>query len=223
MTAIVTIPYDKRVHRIAFPQRSAASATLVDDADRGELEALLRSTSVVESHRSGERRLVEPGDDYVGEHRDYVLAPFAYRSASRFSDGSFGVLYAAESRDTALYEVLTRLSRTYRDGDAPALETRKQHLTLRMVAPDLVDICRERVRDVDRAIYDPNGYGASQSFGAAIRETHPGLTYDSVRHERGICVGAFIPRIISDVRLQTPISVVWDGRRFTETKDIRPL
>lgn len=223
MTAIVTIPYDKRVHRIAFPQRAAASATLVDEADRGELEALLRSTSVIESHRSGERRLVEPGDDYVGEHRDYVLAPFAYRSASRFSDGTFGVLYAAESRDTALYEVLTRLARTYRDGNAPALETRKQHLTLRVVAPDLVDICRERVRDIDGAIYDPNGYGASQTFGATIREAHPGLTYDSVRHKHGVCVGAFIPRIISDVRLQAPISVVWDGRRFTEIKAIRPL
>jgi hypothetical protein len=217
MTAIVTIPYDKRVHRIAFPQRAATSATLVDEADRGELEALLRSTSVIESHRSGERRLLEPGDDYVGEHRDYVLAPFAYRSPSRFSDGTF------ESCDTALYEVLTRLSRTYRDGNAPAQETRKQHLTLRVVAPDLVDICRERVRDVDGAIYDPSGYGAWQSFGAAIREAHPGLTYDSVRHEHGVCIGAFIPRIISDVRLQAPISVVWDGRRFTETKAIRPL
>ena len=223
MRAIVTIPYDKRVHRIAFPLRSALTATLVDEADRGELEALLQSTSVIESHRAGERRLVEPGDDYVGEHRDYVLAPFAYRSASRFSDGSFGVLYAAETRDTALYEVLARLSRTYRDGRAPAQETRKQHVTMRVVAPDLVDVCRRRVRDVDVAIYDPDGYGASQSFGAAIREAHPGLTYDSVRHERGVCVGAFIPRIVSDVRLQAPLSVVWDGSRFTEAKDIRPL
>jgi hypothetical protein len=68
VTAIVTIPYDKRVHRIAFPQRAVASATLVDEVDRGELEALLRSTSVIESHRSGERWLIEPGDDYVGEH-----------------------------------------------------------------------------------------------------------------------------------------------------------
>jgi hypothetical protein len=211
------------VHRIAFPQRARESATLVDEADRGELEALLRTTSVIESHRAGELRLFESGDDYVGEHRDYVLAPFAYRSASRFSDGSFGVLYAAESRETALYEVLTRLSRTYRDGSAPAQETRKQHLTLRVVAPDLVDICRGRVGDVDAAIYDPNAYGASQSFGASIREVHPGLTYDSVRHEHGVCVGAFIPRIISDVRLQTPVSVVWDGEQFTETKDIHPL
>lgn len=223
MTAIATIAYDKRVHRVAFPQRSPLTATLVEEVDRGELEALLATTSVIESHRAGELRIVEAADDYVGEHRDFVLAPFAYRSPSRFSDGSFGVLYAGETRDTAVYEVLSRLSRTYLDGQAPAQETRKQHLTFRVVAPDLVDICRARVPSVDVAIYDPSGYSAAQAFGATIREAHPGLTYDSVRHEHGICVGAFIPRIVSDVRLQSLISVVWDGRAFIETKDIRPL
>src|ERR1700681_4374567 len=105
MTAIATVDYDARVHRIAFPQRSPLTETLVDAEDRSALAALLASTSVIESHRAGERRIVAPEDDYVGDHRDYVLAPFAYRAVSRFSDGSFGVLYAAESRDTALHEV----------------------------------------------------------------------------------------------------------------------
>ena len=185
--------------------------------------ALLASTSVIESHRAGDRKIVAPQDDYVGDHREYVLAPFAYRSASRFSDGSFGVLYAAETRETALREILSKLSRTYLDGRAPAQETRKRHLTLRLVAANLVDICRARVPRTDAALYDPANYSAAQAFGAKIRERHPGLTYDSVRHRAGICVGAFVPRIVSDVRLQSALSVVWDGRRFIEQKDIRPL
>jgi RES domain-containing protein len=223
MTAFATVDYDERVHRIAFPQRSPLTETLVDTEDRSALAALLASTNVIEAHRAGDRRIVAPEDDYVGDHRDYVLAPFAYRSASRFSDGSFGVLYAAESRDTALREVLSRLARTYLDGSAPAQETRKQHLILRVVAGDLVDICRARVPDVDVALYDTASYAAAQAFGSAIREHHPGLTYDSVRHRGGVCVGAFVPRIVSDVRLQSALSVVWDGQRFTEQKDIRPL
>jgi RES domain len=223
MTAIPTIDYDKRVHRVAFPQRAAQTETLVDPEDRSVLAALLASTSVIESHRAGDRKIVAPQDDYVGDHREYVLAPFAYRAPSRFSDGSFGVLYAAETRETALREVLSKLSRTYLDGRAPAQETRKRHLTLRLVASNLIDICRARTRHADAALYDPADYAVAQTFGARIRECHPGLTYDSVRHRGGTCVGAFVPRIVSDVRLQSILSVVWNGREFVEQKDIRPL
>jgi RES domain-containing protein len=223
MNSIVAIAYDQRVHRISFPQRSALTATLVDPTDRGELEALLASTSVIESHRAGERRIVAIDEDYVGEHRDYVLAPFAYRSATRFSDGSYGVFYAAESRETALCEVVSRLARTYIDGNAPAQETRKQHLTLRIVADELVDVRVAQVPNVDTAIYDAEDYAAAQSFGSQIRDLHPGLAYDSVRHRGGVCVGAFIPRILSDVRLESILSVVWDGSAFVERKDIYQL
>ncbi|MGH7706771.1 MAG: RES family NAD+ phosphorylase, partial [Vulcanimicrobiaceae bacterium] len=192
MTASATIAYDKRVHRIAFPLRSPLTETLVDPTDRVDLEALLASTSVIESHRSGDRRIVAPDADYVGDLREYVLAPFAYRSASRFSDGSFGVLYAGETRETALREVLSRLTRVYLDGRAPAQETRKQHLTLRIVAADRVDIRSKYAPAVDTAIYHPTDYTAARSFGSSIRERYPGLTYDSVRHRGGVCVGAFV-------------------------------
>ncbi len=220
---IATVAYDKRVHRIAFPQRSPLTASLVEPRDRGDLETLLATTSVIESHRAGDQRIVPPEDDYVGDHREFILAPFAYRSPSRFSDGSFGVLYAAESRETAFYEVVSRLTRVYTDGRAPAQETRKRHLTLRVVADPMADIRRVSSPDFDAGVYDPNDYTVSRSFGARIRDRFPGLTYDSVRHREGVCVGAFIPRLISDVRLQLIVSIVWDGAQFVERKDIRPL
>lgn len=223
MSSFTSIAYDKRVHRVAFPQRSPITLTLVDPEDYADLEALLDSTSLVESHRRGDRRIVEQDDDYVGNHREYVLAPFAYRVESRFSDGSFGVLYSAEHRETALKEVLSRLTRVYRDGDAPEQETRKQHLTLRVVADAIADVRKSVVPNIDRAIYDPENYKAARAMGCIVREKFPGLTYDSVRHEGGICLGVFIPRIISDVRLESTIAIVWSGSEFSEFKDIHPL
>jgi hypothetical protein len=218
-----SIAYDKRVHRIAFPLRSPLTQTLVDSSDRGDLEALLASTNLVESHRAGDRRIVPAEDDYVGDHREYVLAPFAYRSATRFSDGSFGVLYAAEAFETALVETVSWLTRFYVDGNAPPQQTRKQYLTLRVVADPLADIRRALVRDVDAAVYDSDDYKASRALGARIREHLPGITYDSVRHIGGACVGAFIPRIVSDVRLELILEMVWNGTAFVERKDVYPL
>lgn len=223
MSGFATVAYDRRVHRVAFPLRSPLTLTLVDPNDRADLEALLASTNLVESHRAGERRIVPPADDYVGDHRDYVLAPFAYRSATRFSDASYGVLYAAEVFETALLEAVSWLTRVYRDGNAPPQQATKQHLTFRIVADPLADLRRRTVPNVDVAIYDPNDYSVARALGARLREEFPGITYDSVRHSNGTCVGAFVPRIISDVRLESLLELVWNGTAFVARKDIHPL
>jgi hypothetical protein len=223
VSGFATVAYDQRVHRVAFPQRSPLTITLVDSNDRADLEALLDSTNLVESHRAGERRIVAPEDDYVGDHRDYVLAPFAYRSATRFSDGSYGVFYAAEVFETALLEAVSWLTRVYADGGAPPQQTTKQYMTLRIVADPLADVRRRTATDVDGAIYDPNDYRAARLLGAQLRAQFPGVTYDSVRHRDGTCVGAFVPRIISDVRLESILELVWNGTAFVERKDVHPL
>ena len=223
MSAFATTAYDKRVHRVAFPQRSPLTETLVDAGDRNDLEALLASTNLVESHRAGERRIVSLEDDYVGAHREYVLAPFAYRSETRFSDGSFGVLYAAEAFETAIAETVSWMTRIYRDSKAPPQQTRKQYLTFRVVAISLADVRRAVFPDVSAAVYDPDDYTVSRALGARIRAQLPGVIYDSVRQKGGTCAGVFVPRIVSDVRLDRIVELVWDGKAFIERKDVHPL
>ncbi|MDP9018630.1 MAG: RES family NAD+ phosphorylase [Candidatus Eremiobacteraeota bacterium] len=223
MSEFLVREYDMRVHRLAFPQRSAATLTLVDDEDIPALDALLAAVNAVDRHRSGESRVFAPEDDYVGEHREYILAPFIHKCASRFSDGSFGILYASHELDTAIKEVVSRLTRYYEDGAAPPQETRKEHYTLRIVANDLVEVRASVVPGVDRRLYEATDYSASQSFGAHIRLTHSAVLYDSVRHSGGVCVGAFVPRICSDVQLGDLFDVVWDGARFSELKHVQHL
>jgi hypothetical protein len=180
-------------------------------------------TSLVEQHRAGDRRIVASDDDYVGAHREYVLAPFAYRSATRFSDGTFGVLYASESQETSLREAAYWAQALYSDSKAPPQEVRRQYLTLRLVADPLADIRRFVSLEVDPLVYDRSSYAVSQRLGGELRSMYPGLLYDSVRHDGGTNAGAFVPRIISDVRLEYEIGLVWNGSRFSEFKPIRPM
>lgn len=165
-----------------------------------------------------------PEDDYVGDHREYVLAPFAYPNASRFSDGRFGVLYAAFDLDTAAAEVAYWLSNPYQDTAAPpGIQPRKMHVTMRTVA-ELSDVRIARSSDVSSAIYDKDDYAISRKLGLELHTARcPGLWYDSVRRNSGECVAAFIPRIVSDARPQGEIEFLWGGARFTEYKPIRVL
>ncbi len=176
-----------------------------------------------ELHRSGELPPFSPSNDYIGPHLDFALAPFAYLSASRFSAGKFGVFYAAHDFETAVAEVAHHMTPSYRDGDATPMITRKQYLDARVVSARIADIRFASVPNLDIRLYDTQDWSAGQTFGESIHETHDGIVADSVRRAGGTCVGAFVPRIISDIRLQRVVEFVWDGTRFTEYKETRPI
>lgn len=221
---VVSTACDSLVHRLAM--LPSAVGTLADSEDAGEVRALLKLTDPIERHRAGEdvTRIFPPEDDYVGDHRKYVLAPFAYPNASRFSDGSFGILYAAFDLDTAAAEVAHWLSKPYQDTVAPAgIQPRKMYVTMRTVA-DLSDVRTSSSSNVSSAIYDKDNYTVSRQLGLELHAArHPGLWYDSVRRNSGECIAAFLPRIISDARPQYEVEFLWNGDRFAEFKPIRPL
>jgi hypothetical protein len=223
VSAFITIEYDERVHRLAYLPRADETKTLVDKHEGGELRALLALTDRSELHRSGELPLFAPANDYVGPHLEFALAPFAYLSASRFSSGNFGVFYAAHDFETAVAEAAHHMTPTYRDGDATPMRTRKQYLDARVVSEQIADVRVAYVPNVDVRLYDPQDWTAGQSFGKSIHETLDGLVSDSVRRAGGTCVGAFVPRIISDIHLQRVVEFVWDGARFAEYKETRSI
>lgn len=196
--------------RLAFPIRSAVLATLVDtDDERSELDTLRAATSVA----TGE-------DPWT-----YVHAPFASPTPSRFSDGTYGVLYAANSFVTAVRESAYHLGRVYADGRAPAMETRRIRLGLHL-AGDVVDARRKADAGVDTAIYnpDPHRYGPAQAFGAQVRSRSAGLHYDSVRNPQGgHCIAAFSSALVRAAHVAGACALVWDGRRFAEEHEIRAL
>jgi hypothetical protein len=217
----VPATFDRDVERLATPIDHPAQE-LVEPRMAGDVRALLALTDTVERHRAGDVRIITPEDDYVGDHKEYVLRPFAEPSESRFSDGSFGVLYAGLLFQTALHESVFWLTRFFTDSPmrAGAVAT-KVHLTFRACAP-VADI---RVASGGiNSIYDGDDYTISRKCGAQLRgEKHNGLWYDSVRHTGGECLGLFVPRVVSNVRINDRIEFEWDGSRFGTYKSVRSL
>lgn len=155
-----------------------------------------------------QRRVSGPG-------ASYLMAPFTHVSTdrpSRFSDGSYGVLYAAETFETAVFETIHHHGRFL----AATAET-----------PGWTSQFREIVLDIDSDLHDVRGespalaplrdrddYAAPQAFGRALRALgSDGIVYPSVRHEGGECAGLFWPDIASGPRQGRHLDYHWDGER----------
>jgi len=212
--------FDAHVDRLSTPIEHPAEK-LVESAMAGDIRALLALTDAVERHRSGDIRIVAPEEDYVGDHKEYVLRPFAHPAESRFSDGTFGVLYAGASVHTAIDESVYWLTRFYLDSTFPAgTIAPKIHLVFRTVAP-LADV--RMARGGISSIYDPDDYTISRMWGVQLRSAHGGLWYDSVRRKGDECIGLFIPRFVSNVRVAGRFEFEWNGSKFTSVKEVFDL
>lgn len=163
----------------------------------------------------GQLSLVPPAERLTGPGATLIMAAFTHLNplGSRFSDGSWGVYYAAASLETAVAEVshhraafLARTAEEVIDID------------LRWIQADLMDKLHDlREQGVAwPAVYDPVSYGASQALGRALRTNgSAGIAYDSVRHPQGQCVAIFRPRALSKARAAGHIGLHWDGRTIT--------
>jgi len=166
---------------------------------------------------------VPPEDRIAGPGTAYIMAAFTHINplGSRFSDGSYGVFYAARALETAVVETQYHLARFLTDGSVAAGEFDQRVLEIDLNG--LLHSIRGRRRDL-AAIYDPASYAASQPFGRRLRERDSlGIVYDSVRHRGGVCAGVFRPPVLSNCRERSWLCYVWDGREFTHTYEKRPL
>lgn len=221
MASYTSATLDQTIERLATPLTHPAE-DLVDIQEAAGVRALLAATDSIELHRAGERAIVTPDNDYVGDHKEYVLAPFSAPAESRFSDGSYGVLYAGFSFDTAREEVLHWLTKEFANRGMPSgAIAYKQHLDMRLVA-DVADV--RRASGGIASIYDPDSYSISHEWGREIRAAgFAALWYDSVRYGGGECAGVFVPRVVSNVRLGDRLEFTWDGTRFADLKRVTSL
>ena len=132
---------------------------------------------------------------------------------SRFSDGSWGVYYAADSLDTAVAEV------SYHRGLFLARTSEEAiDIDLRWLHADLMDKLHElRGQGASMpAVYDPGRYGAGQDLARTLRALgSQGIVYDSVRWPQGQCAAVFRPRALSNARTAGHIGLHWDGRAIS--------
>ncbi|WP_193370927.1 RES family NAD+ phosphorylase [Pelagibius marinus] len=169
----------------------------------------------------GNLDLVPPKRWVGGAGASYLMAPFTHASAdrpSRFSDGSFGVLYAANRFKVALLETVHHHGRFMaRTQEAPGWTSQFREIGLQ-VEGRLHDLRRNEKRYA--ALLHPKDYQAGQAFGTRLRAVESnGLVYPSVRSKGGECVGLFYPDLAANPIQGRHLDYHWDGTRVDLYRD----
>ena len=145
----------------------------------------------------------------------YLMAPFTHVSPerpSRFSAGSYGVLYAAQAFETAVLETVHHHAR---------------FMAQTSQSPGWTSQFRELVLDIRASLHDlrggiaafvpalaPDDYAMAQRLAAALRDNgSDGLVYPSRRDPDGICVALFFPDLATPPVQGRHLDYHWDGVR----------
>ncbi|MEO8311789.1 MAG: RES family NAD+ phosphorylase [Caldimonas sp.] len=170
----------------------------------------------------GELSLVPKDERLSGPGATPVMAAFTHLNpeGSRFSDGTYGVYYAAHSLETAIAEVSHHRGVFLRRTQEAAIDVDMRLITASVEAElhDLLPAEGDAPANSDRyaAVLDPDDYGPSQSLGRRLRAAQSwGIRYPSVRHAGGECVGIFRPRALRHAKAAAHLALHWDGQRIT--------
>lgn len=213
-------PGSARIIRSLFPPIDLFE-DIADPADWPLLISAEQKTNPRLMDSIGRLDLVPSGRRVSGPGASYLMAPFTHVSTdrpSRFSDGTFGVLYVAKAFETALFETI------HHHGLFMARTAER---------PGWTSQFREIVMDVAASLHDIRGGGDDfaplldhhecrhgQKIGAALRASQSdGLVYPSTRHPGGECAALFYPDLAADVRQGRHLDYHWDGARVDLVRD----
>ena len=183
-----------------------------------DLEFVLAAESLTNDRlrdEAGDLHLVPPSERISGAGTTPIMAAFTHvnREGSRFSDGTYGVYYAAKDLDTALAECAYHRGRFLARTAEPPCEI-DMRLYLADIATEVVDVRGRGHRKPD--LMNATSYAESAPYGRAQREKGVnGIVYDSVRRSGGTCVAIFRPKAVSPCRQGAHLCLIWDGRAIT--------
>ncbi|MGY2263012.1 RES family NAD+ phosphorylase [Pseudomonas sp. SDO55104_S430] len=150
----------------------------------------------------------------------YATAPFTHvnPSGSRFSDGSFGVLYLADTMETALAEVQHHQA-LYWSG---VRDLHYERFVFRGLSCSFVDKGMQDATGIALTdpIYAPDDYTDSHRFGRSIKQAgSPGLRYHSVRRQGSHCWALMTPRPVLSIIQTAHYEMVWN-KQITSVSQI---
>lgn len=189
---------------------------VADAADFEALYALEAMTNERLRDELGEIERVPRAERLFGPGSGPIMAAFTHvnTDGSRFSDGRFGVFYAARERDTAVAE-----TRHHHGRFLAATRQQAMHLPMRLYHV-VIDASLHDLRPagaVPDAVYDADDYGAARRLGHRLHAAaSAGVAYRSVRHAKGQCVGLFRPRGASRCLHAAYLLYAWDGSGFSD-------
>ncbi len=143
----------------------------------------------------------------------YATAPFTHVNpqGSRFSNGSFGVLYLAATMEAALAEIHYHQDKYWSNVHGLNYE--------RFVFRGLrCSFTEESMKDatslpMSDPIYDPDDYTYARSLGKAVKDAgYKGLRYNSVRSQGSYCWALMTPKTVSSVVQSAHYEMIWNGQ-----------
>ncbi|MEO9262656.1 MAG: RES family NAD+ phosphorylase [Candidatus Baltobacteraceae bacterium] len=187
--------------------------SVADPADLDAVVALEAATNPRVLDEAGELSMVRAEERIAGPGTGAVMAAFTHTMPSRFSDGSYGVFYAAHDEATAIAETAYHRGRFLRDA---GLRSEIVQMRVYRVRIDgrFDDI---RARSPRAAIYDPDSYGASQRYARAlyVKNAVDGIAFRSVRRREGQCVAVFRPRRIRSCEVLRHLEYRFEAARLS--------
>lgn len=161
----------------------------------------------------------------AGPDSSPVMGCFVYPGASRFSDGDFGICYAARTLPAAFAEVGYHLGRTLRESRASSCSIERVLFVVRVQGELHRLVGAESAwPGVDSAI--PDDYAVSRRLGAELHAGgSEGLVYTSVRRAPDECVAVFDPRRIEPAAPRGTVRFTYDAesRAVTSAAEVQPL
>ncbi len=184
-------------------------------ADPADWDALLRLEALTNPRvrqEWGEIALVPPDQRVSGSGASWVMAAFTHVGRpSRFSDGSYGVYYAASTLATAVRETAYHFGRFL----LATTEPRGTLLELRVLTSANVNQRYHDVRVGHPELHLPDDYAPSQAFARPLREHgSSGIVYNSVRDRGGTCLAVLRPKAIPLPRQGAHLRYHFDGTRI---------
>ncbi len=218
-------PYRCKVWRI-ISSRFPPVDVFEDIAAREDFEALYQLESLTNDrlrNEAGTLTLLPKEECVFGPGAGYIMASFTHLNpeGSRFSDGSYGVFYAARELATAVEE--TKYHRALfllRTREKPQ-EFDMRVLTA-MLGAKLHDITGKK--KTPGSLYDPNNYAASQAWAKPLRKQGAsGIAYDSVRRNDGTCFAVFRPKSLSRCMQAQHLRYFWNGERISDVLELKKV
>lgn len=172
-------------------------------------------------NEEGQIEIIAKEEQVYGAGANYIMAPFTHLNpeGSRFSDGTYGVYYAADTIDCAIAETTYHRARFLMFTNTPPIDLEMRVLLAELTGPlHNIAALREKLPE----IYSLNDYQASKQFAKRLRtEGSAGIYYSSVRASRGYCYAIFKPKLISKCRQERHLIYRWNGKRIESVFEMK--
>ncbi len=174
-------------------------------------------------HEAGAIELVPPEDRISGPGTTVIMAAFTHLNptGSRFSDGTYGVFYAANDLNTAIAE-----TKHHRERFLSATAQARMELDMRVYLVDLNGNLHDLrgQKAAQPLVYHNDNYAAGQHLARTLRaHGSNGIAYDSIRRTSGECVAVFRPPLLSNARQERHFCYVWNGQKVETVYEKREI